>query len=108
MDLLDKNVTNLSFEQAFERLNKVVELIEGGDVSLEESIKYYEIGILLKNHCEEKLKNAETKIKKVVDNKVKNIDEKRFQEYRKNLKEFFNRFRKKASELFTQNFFFFR
>ena len=75
MDLLNKNVTNLSFEEAFERLNKVVELIEDGDVSLDESIKYYEIGILLKNHCEEKLKNAETKIKKVVDNKIKNIDE---------------------------------
>ena len=75
MDLLDKDVTNLSFEEAFERLNKVVELIECGDVSLDESIKYYEIGILLKNHCEEKLKNAEIKIKKVVDNKLKNIDE---------------------------------
>ena len=74
MDLLNKDVTNLSFEEAFERLNKVVELIEGGDVSLDESIKYYEIGILLKNHCEEKLKNAEIKIKKVVDNKLNNID----------------------------------
>ena len=29
MDLLNKDVTNLSFEEAFERLNKVVELIEG-------------------------------------------------------------------------------
>ena len=75
MDLLNKDVTNLSFEEAFERLNKVVELIECGDVRLYESIKYYEIGILLKNHCEEKLKNAEIKIKKVVDNKLKNIDE---------------------------------
>ena len=53
----------------------LVEDTQGGDVSLDESIKYYEIGILLKNHCEEKLKNAETKIKKVVDNKIKNIDE---------------------------------
>ena len=75
MDLLNKDVTNISFEEAFERLNKVVVLIESGDVSLYESIKYYEIGILLKNHCEAKLKNAETKIKKVVDNKLNNIDE---------------------------------
>ena len=51
MDLLNKDVTNLSFEEAFERLNKVVEVIESGDVSLDESIMYYEIGILLKNHC---------------------------------------------------------
>ncbi|MAZ46133.1 MAG: exodeoxyribonuclease VII small subunit [Rickettsiales bacterium] len=75
MDLLSKDFKNLTFEEAFERLNKVVELIEGGNVSLDESIKYYEIGVLLKNHCEEKLKNAEIKIKKVVDNKIQNIDE---------------------------------
>ena len=43
MDLLSKDFKNLTFEEAFERLNKVVELIEGGNVSLDESIKYYEI-----------------------------------------------------------------
>ena len=42
---------------------------EGG-ISLDDSIKYYETGISLKNHCEKKLKNAEVKIKKVIDNKI--------------------------------------
>ncbi len=75
MDLLSKDIDKLSFEEAIERLNKVVDLIEEGNVSLDDSIKYYEIGILLKNHCEKKLKNAEIKIKKIVDNKVKSADE---------------------------------
>ena len=62
MDLLDKKIEKLSFEEAFERLNKVVDLMEDDNVS-DDSIEYYEIGILLKNHCESKLKNAEIKIK---------------------------------------------
>ncbi len=74
MDLLDKKIDKLSFEEAFERLNKVVDLMEDDNVSLDDSIEYYEIGILLKNHCESKLKNAEIKIKKIIDNK-KNLDE---------------------------------
>ena len=74
MDLLNKKIEKLSFEEAFERLNKVVDLMEDDNVSLDDSIEYYEIGILLKNHCESKLKNAEIKIKKIIDNK-KNLDE---------------------------------
>ena len=73
MDLFDKKIDKLSFEEAFERLNKIVELMEDGKISLDDSIKYYEIGSLLKNHCEKKLKNAEIQIKKVIDKKV--IDE---------------------------------
>ena len=75
MDLLSKDIDKLTFEEAIERLNRVVDLIEEGNVSLDDSIKYYEVGILLKNHCEKKLKNAEIKIKKIVDNKVKSADE---------------------------------
>jgi|TARA_B100000287_G_scaffold396182_3_gene411620 exodeoxyribonuclease VII small subunit len=78
MNLLDKKIENLEFEEAFERLNKIIDLIDEGDISLDDSIKYYEVGILLKNHCERKLKDAELKIKKVVDNKVEDADEKDF------------------------------
>tara|TARA_B100000579_G_C22511695_1_gene701802 strand:- start:265 stop:483 length:219 start_codon:yes stop_codon:yes gene_type:complete len=69
-ELLDKKIDELSFEEAFDRLNKIVDLIEEGGISLDDSIKYYETGISLKNHCEKKLKNAEVKIKKVIDNKI--------------------------------------
>ena len=75
MNLLDKKIKNLTFEEAFERLNRVVDLIDDGNISLDDSIKYYEIGILLKDHCEQKLKDAELIIKKVVENKIEKIDE---------------------------------
>ena len=72
-DLLDKKIENLSYEDAFNRLQKITELLENGNVTLDDSIKYYEQGILLKNFCEKKLKDAEMKIKKVLD-KSKNSE----------------------------------
>ena len=64
-DLLDKKIDDLSYEDAFNRLQKITELLENGNVTLDDSIKYYEQGILLKNFCEKKLKDAEMKIKNV-------------------------------------------
>ena len=72
-DLLDKKIDDLSYEDAFDRLQKITELLENGNVSLDDSIKYYEQGILLKNFCEKKLKDAEMKIKNVLD-KSKNSE----------------------------------
>ena len=66
-DLLDKKIENLTYEDAFNRLQKITELLENGNVTLDDSIKYYEQGILLKNFCEKKLKDAEMKIKNVLD-----------------------------------------
>ena len=72
-DLLDKKIEDLTYEDAFNRLQKITELLEDGNVSLDDSIKYYEQGILLKNFCEKKLKDAEIKIKNVLD-KSKNSE----------------------------------
>ncbi len=71
-DLLDKKLDDLTYEDAFNRLQKITELLENGNVSLDDSIKYYEQGILLKNFCEKKLKNAEMKIKNVLDKSENN------------------------------------
>ena len=65
---MNKKIEELSFEEAFEKLNKILEKLESGEVELEKSIELYEEGMLLKNHCEDKLKKAEMKIKKVVEN----------------------------------------
>ena len=58
-NLLNKKIDDLSFEEAYRKLTEIVELIEEGNINLDDSIEYYEVGILLKNHCEKKLKNAE-------------------------------------------------
>ena len=66
-ELFEKKIDNLSYEEAFEKLQKIIQLLEDGNVSLDDSIKYYEQGILLKNYCEKKLQNAEMKIRTVIN-----------------------------------------
>jgi len=62
----DKKITDMSFEQALEELESIVEKLERGDAPLEESIKIYQRGAQLKQHCESKLKNAQLKVEKIV------------------------------------------
>ena len=59
------NVSELSFEQALDQLEKIVGDLERGDVVLEESIKIYEQGEALKKHCAKLLKSAEDKVEKI-------------------------------------------
>lgn len=58
-------ITTLSFEQALGELETIVRDLETGKSALEESIGAYERGIALKNHCEKKLKEAQSKIEKI-------------------------------------------
>lgn len=51
-----------SFEQSLERLQEISDKLESGEVSLEESIKLYEEGIILAKNCYSILKEAELKI----------------------------------------------
>ena len=34
------DIEKMSFEEAFEELNKIIDFIEGGDISLDDSIKF--------------------------------------------------------------------
>lgn len=58
----ETNVSEMSFEDAMQELERVVGQLERGDVPLEDSIKLYERGAALKARCEEKLKEAEEKV----------------------------------------------
>ena len=55
-----------SFEKAMEELEGIVEEMEQGDLSLEETIKRFETGMKLSKLCNEKLNQAEQKLKKLV------------------------------------------
>ena len=58
----DKPIEEMTFEQAMAELEAVVDQLDRGDVALDESIKLYERGALLKKRCERKLKEAEEKV----------------------------------------------
>ncbi|SFJ79226.1 exodeoxyribonuclease VII small subunit [Jannaschia pohangensis] len=59
---------DMSFEQALQELERVVNQLDSGDVPLEDSIKLYERGALLKARCEAKLKEAEEKVEQITLN----------------------------------------
>lgn len=61
----NEDVRAMSFEQALEALERIVDDLEKGDVPLEKSIAIYERGEALKRHCEELLKAAEAKVEKI-------------------------------------------
>ena len=50
------------FEEAMERLEQIVEALEGGDLTLEESLKIFEEGMNLIRFCSKKLEEAEQKV----------------------------------------------
>jgi exodeoxyribonuclease VII small subunit len=61
-----EDFSKLSFEQALQQLEAIVQQLEKGQVPLEESIAFYEKGTALKSHCEAKLRDAEARIEKIV------------------------------------------
>ena len=53
------------FEQSLKRLEEIVEMLEGGNVSLDDAMKMYEEGVQLSKKCLEKLSQAELKLKRL-------------------------------------------
>ena len=60
--MTDTPISEMTFEQAMSELERIVTLLEKGDVPLEDSISLYEKGAELKKRCETKLKEAEQKV----------------------------------------------
>ncbi|MDF2957073.1 MAG: Exonuclease VII small subunit [Candidatus Alkanophagales archaeon MCA70_species_1] len=56
----------LSFEDALRRLEEIVELLEQGDLPLEEALKLFEEGIVLCRFCNKKLDEAEYRVEMLV------------------------------------------
>ena len=55
------------FEQTNEKLEQLVERMEEGDLSLEESLKTFEEGIKLTRQCQQALVKAEQKVKLLIE-----------------------------------------
>jgi exodeoxyribonuclease VII small subunit len=54
---------DLAFEDALKKLETIVEAMESGELSLEETLARYEEGTRLARHCQGKLSEADLKIK---------------------------------------------
>ncbi len=56
------SIEELTFEQAFQRLDDVAKKLEAGGLSVEDSVRLYEEGVALAKMCNQRLDSAELKI----------------------------------------------
>lgn len=62
---IPQDIAALSFEEALNTLETIVQNLESGQISLDESIDKYTRGNLLRAHCQQKLKDASERIEKI-------------------------------------------
>ena len=55
----------LTFEEAMQELEKLVDSLDKGDVSLDEAIAAYDRGSQLKDYCQKKLYEAKMKVETI-------------------------------------------
>lgn len=73
-------MAEIKFEEALKKLEKIVEDLEKGDLSLDEALKKYQEGIELSRLCSQRLENAKKKIDLLVKNKKGEFELKPFDE----------------------------
>jgi exodeoxyribonuclease VII small subunit len=62
------NTKDLSFEQSMSELESLVENMEKGEMSLDESLSAFEEGIKLTRSCQKSLQEAEQKVEILMKN----------------------------------------
>ncbi len=70
----------LSFEQLFTELQATVAKLEGGDLSLDESLALFQRGMELSKKCGELLDKAELRIRELVPQGDGSVDVQDFEE----------------------------
>ena len=74
-----KDQPNKKFETALEELEQVVEQLESGDLSLEDSLAAFEKGVGLVKLCNQKLTEVEKKVELLVKDKEGKLQLKPFE-----------------------------
>lgn len=64
-DNIADDIAEMNFEDALGALEDIVRKLEGGQVSLEDSLEIYTRGTRLRQHCTAKLKDAGARIEKI-------------------------------------------
>ena len=69
-----------SFEEAMMELEHIVDQLENGELSLEESLDFFQKGIEISRYCSKKLDEIEKQISILVEDEEGNIQEKELAE----------------------------
>jgi exodeoxyribonuclease VII small subunit len=62
-------MAEIKFEEALKKLEKIINELESGELSLDESLKKYQEGIELARACNQKLDSAKKKVDLLSKNK---------------------------------------
>ena len=65
---------SVNLEKALSELEKLVEEMEQGNLSLEESLKRFEKGIALTSDCQQALQTAELKVQELIEKNGKLLE----------------------------------
>ena len=61
----DNMLDKMTFEEAMNELENLVESLDKGDISLDQAIAAYDRGSQLKDHCQKKLSEAKMKVETI-------------------------------------------
>ena len=56
----------MAFEKKLNRLEDIVQKMEEGDLSLDDSLKFFEEGVKISRQCHEQLNKAEQKVQQLL------------------------------------------
>ena len=63
--MVNDSLEKMTFEEAMKELERLVDALDKGDVSLDEAIAAYDRGSQLKDHCQKKLNEAKMKVETI-------------------------------------------
>ena len=63
----DSGAEDINFEAAMAELEKLVAQMEDGDLSLDDSLKAFERGVMLTRQCQQALSRAELRVQALTD-----------------------------------------
>ena len=63
MQRMENQESQLNFEQTLTELHELVEKMEHGGLTLQDSLQYFERGVSLIRRCQQELTTAEQKVK---------------------------------------------
>lgn len=67
-DALDKEIQEMTLEQAFQELDEIVSALENQTTALEDSINMFERGMRISKRCNSELTRMERRIQVIIEN----------------------------------------
>jgi exodeoxyribonuclease VII small subunit len=70
-----EQIRSLSFEDSYARLEQVIQQLEAGDLSLDQSVALYEEGMRLAEHCGRKLDDSQLRVTQLLAGVVQDAEQ---------------------------------